>query len=123
MMYLETAIAMYQNQNMNVELNWPDGVIITLENGGVQEVNLELFYKVNEVIEKFQIYANSIQEKRIEAAKQKVIDVLGEDFLVLFKIIEIPKPKFITYELNDTWINGSITNEILKTQVDAVLAG
>lgn len=121
MMYLETAIAMYQDQNINFTFYWPDKVNITLENGGVQEVNMELFLKVNEVLEQFKEYVLAERAKVIEKMKQKTIEVLGVEFLVIFDVIQIPYQNPIVYEVNDIWINGTITNPILKSQVDALL--
>ncbi len=123
MVYFETAIALYQNQNLNFEFKWPNDVLITLENGGLQELDLDLFYKVSDAIENFQVYVNELQDKKIETMKQKVVDVLGEDFLVLFKVIEIPKPLLIDYNVIDGWVNGRIINETLSAQIDAILRG
>ncbi len=123
MVYFETAIALYQNQNLNFEFKWPNDVLITLENGGLQELDLDLFYKVSDAIEKFQVYVNELQDKKIETMKQKVVDVLGEDFLVLFKVIEIPKPLLIDYNVIGGWVNGRIINETLSAQIDAILRG
>ena len=123
MVYFETAIALYQNQNLNFEFKWPNDVLITLENGGLQELDLDLFYKVSDAIENFQVYVNELQDKKIETMKQKVVDVLGEDFLVLFKVIEIPKPLLIDYNVIGGWVNGRIINETLSAQIDAILRG
>lgn len=123
MVYFETAIALYQNQNLNFEFKWPNDVLITLEKGGLQELDLDLFYKVSDAIEKFQVYVDELQDKKIETMKQKVVDILGEDFLVLFKVIEIPKPLLIDYNVIDGWVNGRIINETLSAQIDTILRG
>ena len=123
MLYLETIIAMFQNQNLVFTLQWPGNVTVTLENGGVQKFDLDLFYKVNDVLETFQQHINDLHDKRIEAMKAKVIEVLGEDFLALLNVNSVPKPMLVNYDVVDGWINGYIPNEMLKAQVDTLLAG
>ncbi len=123
MLYLETTIAMFQNQNIAFTLQWPGNVTVTLENGDVQKVDLDLFYKVNDILEAFQQHINDLHNKRIETMKTKVVEVLGEDFLALLNVNSIPKPMLVNYDVVDGWINGYIPNEMLKAQVNALLAG